>query len=108
MPPDVLESFNAQYIEQQSGAEIYFRVAGGEPTLLGIGFFREIFALQSKHADGKRVHNAFQTNGVLLDDPWEAFLAENQFLAGVSIDGPEDVHDAHRVNSNYAVSKPRR
>jgi uncharacterized protein len=111
MPLDVLESFIAQYIEQQSTEEIFFAWQGDEPTLQGIDFFREIVVLQSKHANGKRVHNTFQNSRPMAFCsmiPGGEFLAENQFLVGVSIGGPENVHDAYPVNSNFAVSKPWR
>jgi uncharacterized protein len=97
MQPGVLESFIAQYIDQE-GEEVHFAWQGGEPTLLGVGFFRNVVALQKKHAKGKSIHNALQTNGVLLDDEWGEFLANSRFLVGVSIDGPEAQHDAYRVD----------
>ena len=64
MSPEVLESFIRQYIEQQNAEEIYFAWQGGEPTLLGVDYFEEIVALENKYANGKHIHNAFQTNGV--------------------------------------------
>ena len=72
---------------------------GGEPTLMGTPFYREALALQKKYAPDGNVENALQTNGLLIDDEWAAFLAESSFLVGISLDGPEDVHDAHRVTS---------
>lgn len=98
MPDDVLESYIRQYIEQQDVPEISFAWQGGEPTLLGVRFFRRVVELQRKYAGGKRVANALQTNGTLLDAEWGGFLAENGFLVGVSIDGPRDLHDAYRVD----------
>jgi uncharacterized protein len=98
MGPAVLESFIEQYIGQQETDEIFFAWQGGEPTLLGVDYFRQIVALENKHARGKLVHNAFQTNGVLLDDGWGEFLAKNSFLVGISIDGPEELHDTYRVD----------
>src|SRR5579872_7039113 len=89
MPDDVLETYIRQYIEQQEIPEISFAWQGGEPTLLGVRFFRKVIALQSKYAGGKRIMNALQTNGTLLDDEWGGFLAENGFLVGLSVDGPE-------------------
>ncbi len=106
MRDDVLESYIRQYIGQQDAPEIGFAWQGGEPTLLGVDYFRKIVALQKKYAAGKAVTNAIQTNGTLLDDDWGAFLAENQFLVGVSIDGPAKLHDSYRVDkkggSTYA------
>ncbi len=98
MPDDVLESYIRQYIQAQDAPVIAFAWQGGEPTLLGVEFFRRVVALQQKYADGKRIENAFQTNGVLLNDAWGAFLAGNRFLVGLSIDGPRALHDCYRVN----------
>ena len=98
MPDEVLESYIRQTIEQQEIPEISFAWQGGEPTLLGVRFFRKVVALQQKYADGKRILNALQTNGTLLDDEWGAFLAEQNFLVGLSVDGPEALHDAYRVD----------
>jgi uncharacterized protein len=98
MPADVLESYIQQYIQQQDTDVIHFAWQGGEPTLLGVDYFRNVIALQAKYANGKRIENAFQTNGVLLNDDWASFFAENNFLIGVSIDGPRQLHDAYRVD----------
>jgi len=98
MPDDVLESYIRQYIEAQRVPVVSFAWQGGEPTLLGVDHFRKIVALQRKYAGGKRIDNAFQTNGVLLDDRWAEFLAEHRFLVGLSIDGPEEFHDRYRVD----------
>jgi uncharacterized protein len=98
MPADVLESYIQQYIQQQDTDVIHFAWQRGEPTLLGVDYFCSIVALQAKYADGKRIENAFQTNGVLLNDDWEQFFAEQNFLIGVSIDGPRELHDAYRVD----------
>lgn len=98
MSDDVLESYIRQYIEAQSVPEISFAWQGGEPTLMGVKFFRRVVELQARHANGKRISNALQTNGTLLDDEWGQFLAENQFLIGLSVDGPAELHDAYRVD----------
>lgn len=98
MPDDVLEEYVRQYIGQQDVPEISFAWQGGEPTLLGVDYFRKVVSLQQRYADGKRIHNAFQTNGTLLDDEWGAFLNEHQFLVGLSIDGPRELHDRYRVD----------
>jgi len=97
MSDEALESYVRQYIEVQDAPEVHFAWQGGEPTLMGLPFFRKVVELQRRHAGGKTIHNALQTNGTLLDDQWCAFLAENRFLVGLSIDGPRDLHDAHRV-----------
>jgi serine-type anaerobic sulfatase-maturating enzyme len=98
MPGDVLESYIRQYIAAQSADPISFAWQGGEPTLLGVDYFRKVVELQKKYANGKRIENAFQTNGVLLDDRWGEFLAGNGFLVGLSIDGPRELHDCYRVD----------
>ena len=70
MREEVLERYIAQYIAAQPGDEVHFAWQGGEPTLLGVDFFRTVVALEEKYAGGKRIHNALQTNGTLLDDAW--------------------------------------
>ena len=94
----VLEEFVRQYIQAQPIAVASFAWQGGEPTLLGVDYFRKIAALQEKYAEGKRIENAIQTNGVLLDAEWCAFLAEKDFLVGLSLDGPEDLNDGYRID----------
>ncbi|HES59106.1 MAG TPA: anaerobic sulfatase-maturation protein, partial [Caldithrix sp.] len=98
MSTEVLESYIRQYIDAQPGDHVYFAWQGGEPTLLGVDFFKRAVELQQKYADGKTIENAFQTNGVLIDDKWAEFFYENKFLIGISIDGPEKFHDRYRVN----------
>ena len=98
MSDRVLEAYIRQTIEGQDSAEIQFVWQGGEPTLAGLDFFRKALNLQGRYANGKIVTNALQTNGILVDDSWAKFLSENRFLVGVSIDGPEDLHDAFRID----------
>ena len=99
MPDDVLEAFTRQYIQSQQGQEIVFGWQGGEPTLMGLDFFRRALALQRKYArPGVTITNTLQTNGTTLDDAWCRFFAENDFLIGLSLDGPEEIHDAYRVD----------
>jgi uncharacterized protein len=98
MSDAVLEQYIRQYIHSQPAAEINFAWQGGEPTLLGVDFFRKVVELQKKFADGKIISNAIQTNGTLLDDEWCEFLAAHNFLVGLSIDGPSVMHDAYRVD----------
>ncbi len=98
MTGETLEAYVRDYIRAQPGPVVSFAWQGGEPTLLGVNFFREVVALQKRFAGEKQVENAFQTNGVLLDDEWGQFLAENRFLVGISIDGPRELHDAYRVD----------
>ncbi|MDP6779415.1 MAG: anaerobic sulfatase-maturation protein [Candidatus Latescibacteria bacterium] len=98
MDDEILERYVSQYIEAQDVPEVNFAWQGGEPTLMGMDFFRRAVALQKEYAGGKRITNAFQTNGILIDDEWAAFLAENDFLIGLSIDGPQEMHDRYRVD----------
>ena len=98
MPEDVLETYVRGYIQSQNVPQISFAWQGGEPTLLGVDHFEKVVELQTKYAEGKRIENAFQTNGVLLDDQWCEFLAKNRFLVGLSIDGPQKLHDHYRVD----------
>ena len=89
MSVETLESFTKQYIESQPGNQVVFAWQGGEPTLLGVEYFRKAVEFQHKCGPDKQIENAFQTNGVLLDDDWCTFFQENNFLIGLSIDGPE-------------------
>jgi uncharacterized protein len=98
MAPDVLESYIRQYIEAHDTPQIAFAWQGGEPTLLGVDYFRHVVELEKKYANGKQISNAFQTNGVLLNDEWAELFLENRFLVGISIDGPRELHDAYRVD----------
>ena len=98
MSATVLEAYIRQYIEAQPAQHVSFAWQGGEPTLLGIPFFERVLELQRRYANGKTVDNAFQTNGTLLDDAWGEFLARNKFLIGLSVDGPEELHDFYRVD----------
>ena len=107
MPDEVLEQYVQQYIAAQPGDEIHFAWQGGEPTLLGLDFFRTVVDLQQRHAGRKTIANALQTNGVLIDDAWGEFLAEHRFLVGVSIDGPRDLHDCYRVDKGQAPTFDR-
>jgi len=97
MSDEVLEEFIKQYIREQTSDEIIFSWQGGEPTLCGLDFFRKIVALERKYMGGKTIHNDLQTNGTLLDDEWCMFLKQHNFLVGLSLDGPRELHDMHRV-----------
>lgn len=99
MTDETLRAYVRQYIEAQPASveEIDFAFQGGEPTLMGIDFFRRAIELQKEFTpEGARVRNSLQTNGILLDDAWCEFLKQNNFLVGLSIDGPADLHDKYR------------
>lgn len=99
MSENMLEEYTRQYIESQRVPEVTFAWQGGEPTLMGLDFFRMAVRYQQKHKrPGMRIYNALQTNAVLLDDEWAQFFSENDFLLGVSVDGPRDLHDFYRVD----------
>ena len=98
MPDEVLETFVRDYIAAQDVPVVTFAWQGGEPTLLGLDFFRRVVELQRRYANGKQIDNGFQTNGILLDDEWARFFAEHEFLVGLSIDGPRELHDRYRVD----------
>jgi uncharacterized protein len=98
MSDELLENYVRQYIQSQNAPEISFAWQGGEPTLMGVNFFRRAVELQRKYAGGKQISNALQTNGVLLNDEWCAFFKQHQFLIGLSIDGPRSLHDKYRVD----------
>jgi len=97
MSESTLENLVQQHIAAQEIDEVIFAWQGGEPTLMGIDFYRKAVALQKRYANGKRVINTFQTNGVLVDDRWCAFFKEHAFLVGISIDGDAVMHDKWRV-----------
>lgn len=99
MPFAELESYIKQYIEQQNTPEIIFTWQGGEPTMLGLDYFKEVVRLQQKYAPKDVIiANDLQTNGTLLTDAWCYFLSKHNFLVGISIDGPEMYHNAYRKN----------
>lgn len=94
-----LERFVRDYLAAHPGPEVTFGWQGGEPTLMGLDFFRKAVALQRQHCPPeKTVANALQTNGVMLDDAWCTFLRDERFLVGLSIDGPAKLHDRQRVD----------
>jgi uncharacterized protein len=103
MSDATLELYIRQYIEGVTGDEVVFSWQGGEPTLLGVDFFRKVVALEKKYAKpGQRIENDLQTNGTLLDEEWCDFLKANRFLVGLSIDGPRELHDRYRVTKGGA------
>ena len=98
MSDEVLEAYVRQYIAATpAGSEVVFTWQGGEPTLPGVDFYRRAVALQQRYGEGRRVSNSFQTNGLLIDEAWCAFFKEHDFLIGLSLDGPAEIHDEYRV-----------
>jgi uncharacterized protein len=99
MSDAMLERHIQTYIEAQSGDEVVFSWQGGEPTLLGLDFFRRVVALQAHYAKpGQRIENDLQTNGTLLTAEWATFLKQHGWLVGLSCDGPKHLHDLYRVS----------
>jgi len=97
MTDEMLEDYTRQYIEAQSAPEVTFAWQGGEPTLMGLAFFQKAVDYQQKYSrPGLKINNSFQTNGTLLDDDWCRFFHEQGFLIGLSIDGPQHLHDTYR------------
>ena len=99
-PQDLQETYIRQLLEAHARApEVVVAWQGGEPTMMGLDFFRRSIELQRSYArPGQRILNTMQTNGTLLTDEWGEFLKENDFLVGISIDGPPEMHDAYRVD----------
>lgn len=99
MSDEVLESYIRQLIKAHLSPQVTVAWQGGEPTLMGIDFYRRAIELQEKYRKpGMTFENTMQTNGTLLDDEWCRFFKENGFLIGISIDGPRELHDAYRVD----------
>lgn len=96
MTVETLERFIQQYMEAQTQQDVLFIWHGGEPMLRSIDFYRKAVSLQGVYARGRHVDNCIQTNGTLIDDAWCRFLKEHHWLVGVSIDGPEALHDHYR------------
>ena len=96
---EVADEYIRETIEAHRIPEVTFAWQGGEPTILGIDFFKKALDLQKKYCrPGMVIHNTIQTNGVLLDDEWCKFFKKNRFLVGISIDGPRELHDACRTD----------
>lgn len=93
---ELLEKFIEQYINSQTMQEVLFTWHGGETLMRSISFYRKAIDLQKKYAGGRIISNSIQTNGTLLTDEWCKFFKENNFLVGISIDGPQHCHDRYR------------
>ena len=97
MSDETMEAYLRQTIEGHSVPEVTIAWQGGEPTLMGLDFFRRAVAVEKKYArPGQRIENSFQTNGLLIDEDWCRFFHDNNFLIGLSLDGPRELHDAYR------------
>ncbi|WP_337801786.1 anaerobic sulfatase-maturation protein [Segatella sp.] len=103
MSDEILEQFTREYIEAQTMNQVLFTWHGGEPLLRSIDFYCKALSLQQKYAGGRRIDNVIQTNGTLLTDEWCEFFAQNHWLVGISIDGPQPDHDHYRLT---AAGKP--
>lgn len=109
MAEDLQEAYIRQMLDAHPDAsEVVMAWQGGEPTMMGLGFFRRAMELQEQFKrPGQRVLNTLQTNGTLLDDEWGTFLKENDFLVGISIDGPSAMHDTYRVDKGGKPTSQR-
>ena len=96
---ETLEEYTRQMLAAQPGPEVVFAWQGGEPALMGLDFYRQAVCFQQKYRrPGQQISNSFQTNAVLLDEDWTGFFKENNFLVGVSLDGPQELHDVYRLD----------
>lgn len=98
MSDALLEKFTEQYINSQTQNEILFTWHGGETLLRPVSFYKKALEFQKKYGRGRKIDNVIQTNGTLLNDAWCEFFKENNFLVGISIDGPQEFHDEYRRN----------
>lgn len=96
MPDEVLEAYIRKTAQYQKVPQLLYAWQGGEPTLMGLDFFQRALELEKRYAGRRPVLNTLQTNGILLDEEWCRFLKQHGFLVGLSLDGPEEIHDLHR------------
>lgn len=99
MSDEMLEQFTREYIEAQTMPQVLFTWHGGEPLMRSIDFYKKALTLQMKYARGRRIDNVIQTNGTMLTDEWCEFFAQNNWLVGISIDGPQEYHDHYRLTT---------
>ena len=108
MSQETLEEYICQLLESHPVPQVPIAWQGGEPTLMGLDFFRHAVRLADRHKQpGQEIQHSIQTNGVLLNDEWAAFFHENNFLVGISIDGPAELHDAYRKDKGGQSSHAR-
>lgn len=107
MNEKLLEEYVRQYLEANEMETVSFCWHGGEPTLLGIDYYRKALEFQKKYAGGRKIENSIQTNGTMIDERWCDFFLENNFLVGLSLDGPQDVHDAFRKTKSQGPTFKR-
>lgn len=96
MTDETLSRYIRQYIECQPTDQVNFVWHGGEPTLKNLGFYKKVVNLQNRYANGHQIFNSIQTNGTLINDDWCRFLRDNNWLVGLSVDGPQNLHDSYR------------
>ena len=96
MSEETLEEFIRQYIEAQTQPQVLFTWHGGEPLMRPLSFYQRVLELQRRYAGGHLIDNCLQTNGTLLTDEWCKFFHDNNWLIGISIDGPQEFHDEYR------------
>jgi uncharacterized protein len=96
MSDEVLRAYITKYIASKPTPEVAFSWQGGEPTLMGLDFFKRVIELQRPFLKQKKIINSLQTNGTLLNDEWCKLLKKNNFLVGISLDGPKEIHDRYR------------
>lgn len=104
MSDELLERFTEQYIHAQPGQDVLFTWHGGEPLLLGLEYYKKALRYQKPYRRNYRIDNVLQTNGTQLDDDWCRFFKENNFLIGLSLDGPEHCHDRYRRDTGQKGS----
>ena len=107
MSEELLEEYIRQYIQGASQQNISFCWHGGEPLMAGLPFFEKAMELQKRYAGDKIIENTLQTNGILVNEAWCRFFKDNNFLIGLSLDGPEDIHDAFRRDCGGAPTFAR-
>lgn len=104
MSEELLEEYIKQYLSSVAQKQVTFCWHGGEPLMAGMQFFKKAMELQRKYRGDKEIENTLQTNGLLLNEEWCALFRDNNFLIGISLDGPQDIHDAYRRDCGGAAT----